>query len=70
MTQLFGNYTRKTVNTYKTYTRDCPTSTTYIAVGFKIGRDGSGPTHADDLAGSEGGWGVPVQPRGQAGELG
>lgn len=37
---------------------------------FRVGRDGSGPPHADDLAGSEGGWGVPVQPVREAGELG
>lgn len=34
------------------------------------GRNGGRPTHADDLAGSEGGWGVPVQHIRQTGELG
>lgn len=36
----------------------------------RVGRDGSGPPDADDLAGPEGGWGVPVQPVCEAGELG
>lgn len=36
----------------------------------KAGRHGSGPPNADDLAGSKRGWGVPVQPVRQAGELG
>lgn len=36
----------------------------------RAGHDGGGPPYADDLVGSEGGWGVPVQPVRQAGELG
>lgn len=36
----------------------------------RAGQDGGGPPYADDMVGSEGGWGVPVQPVGQAGELG
>lgn len=34
----------------------------------RAGQDGGGPPYADDLAGPEGGWGVPVQRVRQAGE--
>lgn len=40
-----------------------------ITAVHRAGRHGGRPTHADDLAGSEGGWGVPVQHIRQAGEL-
>lgn len=36
----------------------------------RAGHNGGGPPYADDMVGSEGGWGVPVQPVRQAGELG
>lgn len=41
-----------------------------LTVPCGAGRDGGGPPDADDLARSEGGWGVPVQPVREAGELG
>lgn len=41
-----------------------------LTVFRRTGRHGGRPTHADDLAGSEGGWGVPVQHIRQTGELG
>lgn len=58
----------KTVNVHKT--TDVGLTSQRLTVGCRVGRDGGGPPDADDLAGSEGGWGVPVQPGRQAGELG
>lgn len=70
MTQLFGGRLSfgKTVNVHKT--TDVVLTSYRPTVPVRLGRDGGGSPDADDLAGSEGGWGVPVQPVRQAGELG
>lgn len=41
-----------------------------LRLGAVAGRDGGGPPYANDLAGSERGRGVRVQPVGEAGEMG
>ena len=57
----------KTVNVHKT--TDVVLTPWRLTGPCRAGRDGGGPPDADDLAGPEGGWGVPVQPVRQAGEL-
>lgn len=59
---------RKTVNVHK-FVSGILTSHR-LRAPCRFGRDGGGPPDADDLAGSERGWGVPVQPVREAGELG
>lgn len=62
--QFFG----KTVNVHNFA---CGFLTSYgLTAPCRFGRDGGGPPDADDLVGSERGWGVPVQPVREAGELG
>lgn len=73
MTQLFRGKLSKwsTVNVHRVQTpRGFASTSLRLTVLRRAGRDGGGAPDADDLAGSEGGWGVPVQPVRQAGELG
>lgn len=62
MTQLFGgkSYLQENLNVHK-FVSGILTSHRLTAP-CRFGRDGGGPPDADDLAGSERGWGVPVQP--------
>lgn len=71
MTQLFGGRKRASVQPVNVQIIPVfPLTSNRSSGSFSTGRDGGGPPDADDLAGSEGGWGVPVQPVRQTGELG